>query len=202
MMRVTVPALLPALALIGCPGEPARAGPSSPALEAGAGPPDGGGAPAPGHATGRPAAAPPFEGTTGILEVDRDRGGPAVLTEVRAAAHEGFDRVVFELAGPAPGYRVEYVDRPVLQCGSGEAVAIAGDAWLAVRLVPAQAHDDRGKATAGERERRPGLRVVREIELTCDFEADVTWVIGVSSPNRYRVLELSDPTRIVVDVRH
>jgi len=30
----------------------------------------------------------------------------------------------------------------------------------------------------------------------------VTWVLAVQSPNRYRVLELEDPARLVIDVRH
>ena len=43
--------------------------------------------------------------------------------------------------------------------------------------------------------------IIREIESTCDFEGEVTWVIGVASPNRYQVLELASPARLVVDVR-
>lgn len=45
----------------------------------------------------------------------------------------------------------------------------------------------------------PG-RVLRDIERTCDFEAVVTWVLGVSSSRPFRVTELSEPTRLVVDV--
>jgi hypothetical protein len=30
----------------------------------------------------------------------------------------------------------------------------------------------------------------------------VEWVMGVSSPNKYRVLELKSPTRLVIDVKH
>src|SRR5690606_19883071 len=113
-----------------------------------------------------------------------------------------YERVVFEFAGKdTPGYHVEYVDRPVRRCGSGDTTAVAGDGWLEVHMTPAQAHDAAGKPTAGERERHPGLPVIREIESTCDFEGHVTWVLGVSSPNRYRVLEMSDPSRLVVDVR-
>lgn len=145
---------------------------------------------------------PPFEGTAGIEEKKRDGMKPAILRDVRVAAHEGYERVVFEWAGDAvPGWHVEYVDRPVRRCGSGDPTAIAGDGWLEVRMTPAQAHDDRGRATAGARERHPGQPIIREIESTCDFEGDVTWVIGVASPNRYRVLELASPARLVVDIR-
>jgi hypothetical protein len=142
----------------------------------------------------------PFTGTAGIVDVPR-QGAPSVLTAVRAAGHAGYDRVVFEFSGDVPGYHVEYVDRPVRDCGSGDPKPVAGDAWLEVRFFPAHAHDEQGQPTVPSRELRPNLPNVLEIERTCDFEAVVTWVLGVRSPGRYRVLELSAPSRFVVDVR-
>jgi hypothetical protein len=101
-----------------------------------------------------------------------------------------------------PSYHIEYIDSPVRQCGSGEAVEIAGDAWLAIRVEPANAHTEAGQPTIEERVQRPELEVLRELRMTCDFEAQVVWVLGVSTPNQYRVMELIDPTRLVVDVSH
>lgn len=142
-----------------------------------------------------------FEKTIGVVSVPRE-GYPRLQTGLRAAAHAGFDRVVFEFEGGVPGYHLEYVDRPVRDCGAGEPRPIAGDAWLEVRMSPANAHTEEGKPTIAEREITPGLPNVREIERTCDFEAVVTWVVGVGSPNRYRVFELHDPPRLVVDIDH
>lgn len=140
------------------------------------------------------------EWTAGITQVRRGRG--ATLRAVRAARNEGWDRVVFEFDGAVvPGYRVEYVDRPQ-HCGSGDAVQVAGQGWLEVRITPAQAHTEAGQVTVAQRETRLALPVLREMEQTCDFEADVTWVLGVASPNRYRVSELTGPARLVVDVKH
>jgi hypothetical protein len=127
----------------------------------------------------------------------------ATLRQVRTAPNAGFDRFVVALgADPIPGYRIEYVDRPVRQCGSGEATKIAGDGWLSLTLHDARAHDDQGRATIQQRERALSLPVLREWEFTCDFEAEVQIVLGVASPNRYRVLELANPSRLVVDVQH
>jgi hypothetical protein len=142
---------------------------------------------------------PPFEGTAGIIEVKRDPQTPRIVA-LRSARHDGYDRVVFEIRGPLPGYHLEYVDKPVRQCGSGDPVAVEGDAWLEVRLTPAHAHDDAGHGFLGERSQKVRHGVIRQIERTCDFEAIVTHVIGVSTPNRFRVLELSDPPRIAVDI--
>ena len=141
-----------------------------------------------------------FSGTTEATEKLRADAPVAVLREVRAAGQPGFDRVVFEFAESAvPGYRIGYEDRPV-QCGSGEPVEVAGEAWLQVQLLPAQAHTEAGEPTVQQRERHLDLPVLKELESTCDFEADVTWVMGLAARRPYRVQELANPARLVVDV--
>ena len=147
---------------------------------------------------------PDFEGTAGNTEKKNPNAtGAALLTDVRSARHSSYDRVVFEFEGSElPNYRLEYIDRPVRSCGSGEVVPFAGDAWLSVRFSGANAHTDSGEPTINDRVRSPNLPIVKDLKLICDFEAEVEWVMGVSSPNKYRVLELKSPTRLVVDIRH
>lgn len=140
--------------------------------------------------------------TAGIIDRPRPDASTATLSAVRSGTHEGFDRVVFEFDARVPGYHIEYIDRPVRKCGSGKVTQMAGDGWLEVRMSPARAHTEDGRSTVTERERMPNLTVLSELELTCDFEAVLTWVLGVESPNRYRVHELTGPPRLVVDVRH
>jgi hypothetical protein len=156
--------------------------------------------PAPVDSVATPAADTGW--TTQNTDVKRERSEIALLKAVRTAAHPGFERITFEFAGVAPAaYHIEYIDRPVRACGSGEPVAIEGDAWLEVRFNGANAHDDKGAPTVSERDRRPALPIIRQLTLTCDFEAEVTWVAGVSTPARYRLRELAGPARVVVDLR-
>jgi hypothetical protein len=143
-----------------------------------------------------------FEGTIGATHVARDGEPVSLLTALRASEQVGYDRIVFEFTSGVPGYHVEYVDKPLRSCGSGEPVPVAGEAWLAVRLAPANAHTDAGQPTLDFRERTLQLPIVRELQSLCDFEAHVEWAIGVASPNRYRVMEMSAPARLVVDVLH
>ena len=191
------------------PGEAARGGEATatqtPLATTAAPPPGATPAPAPDSpAPGRDAPAGVDEGWTNrAVARPREGGQPALLGGVRAARHEGFDRVVFEFEGArAPGHHVEYVDRPVRRCGSGEAARVAGDAWLRVSLTPARAHTEAGEATVERRELSFDFPALRELESICDFEAEVVWVLGVASANRFRVTELSSPARLVVDVRH
>jgi hypothetical protein len=184
-------ALLLALLAAGCsPAAPVRTESS------------GGSAPAaPAASADTPVA---FAGTLDAVEAKGPEAPPVVvLRDVRAASQQGFDRIVFELEGSTlPGYRVEYVAPPAVQCGSGEPVEVAGAALLQVRLSPAQAHTEAGEATVRERERHPGLPILQEMESVCDFEADVTWVFGVAAKNRFRVQELASPARLVIDIEH
>lgn len=162
--------------------------------------PRGSGAAGPDGESGRdPAGGAPF----GDAPAVRTRAGapPALLTAVRTAAHEGFDRIVLEFADDVPGFRVEYVEGSAFHCGSGEPARVDGEHLLRLRIEPANAHTDAGEPTVRERDRRPRLPVLGALALTCDFEAQVEWVAGLRSRGGFRVLELSGPPRLVVDVR-
>ena len=145
-----------------------------------------------------------FQGTAGVTDKKNPSiKGVAVLNEVRSATHDGYDRVVFEFTGSElPGYHVEYIDKPVRSCGSGDTVPFAGDGWLEIRFSDAQAHTSEGQPSIKDRNRSPNLPIVKDLKITCDFEAEVTWVVGAASPNLYRLTELKNPTRLVVDIKH
>ena len=119
---------------------------------------------------------------------------------MRSGPQEHFDRVVFEFdADTVPGYHVEYIAQPT-HCGSGLPAQVAGRSWLQVRFRPAQAHNEEGGSTVGTLQKRTRLRIVREIQEVCDFEGEVTWIIGLDTRRGYRVLDLGNPPRVVVDV--
>lgn len=127
----------------------------------------------------------------------------AMLLVVRTGSHDGFDRIVMSFgSAPLPGYRVEYVDPPVHACGSGAEVDLPGTGFLSIRMQPAVAHNEQGHSTVGQRDQSFELPVLLGLRLTCDFEADVTWVAALRTPNPFRVFELESPNRIVIDVRH
>jgi hypothetical protein len=156
---------------------------------------------------------PRFAGSLASVERPASAKSVQTLTAVRSARHAEFDRIVFEFAEPTtgapsagalalPSYHVSFIDKPARDCGSGQAFWLAGDAWLEVRMGGVNAHTEAGSPTIAERKQLTDLPVLAELRQTCDFEAVVTWVLGVRSPNRFRVLELNDPPRLVVDVAH
>jgi hypothetical protein len=130
----------------------------------------------------------------------------ALLTAVRAARHEGYDRVVFAFRNVLPGYDVRYVDRPIVEDGSGRTVDVAGGYVLRVRMAPAL-DADLGQPTApptytGPKRFSPGLPEVAELVRTGAFEGVLTWVIGVNDRVDFRVVTLKNPPRLVVDLRN
>ena len=152
-------------------------------------------------------AAPPVEDYsaqfTGTL-APSDKQPPdrlaLTLRAVRLGPQEHFDRAVFEFdADTTPGYHIEYIDHPQ-HCGSSLPVTVRGTAWLQVRLHPAHAHNGQGGSSVGTLRKQGTGKVLLEAQEVCDFEHDVTWVLGLASRRRYRVLELTNPPRIAVDV--
>jgi hypothetical protein len=129
--------------------------------------------------------------------------GTAALSDVRAARNEGgFDRVVFQFGdlGPA-SYSVEYVERPVLADASGEAVTVAGDSVIRVRMTSASGAGSYSGPSRLDPGAAFGTKLVEEMVRTGDFEAQLTWVIGVKGRPTYTVANLATPSRIVIDLR-
>jgi hypothetical protein len=133
----------------------------------------------------------------------------ALLEQVSLGRHEGFDRVVFRFRNGLPGYRVSYEEPPISEDGSGDEVTLDGSAFVVVRMEPASGFD----LSTGEGElvytgpRRlsgsdAGTSVVRELVRTGDFEAVLTWAVGLSDRVDFRVTTLENPARLVVDFRN
>jgi hypothetical protein len=140
---------------------------------------------------------------------EAEQQGIALLERVAVGRHEGFDRVVFQFRDARPGYRVEYVEPPLREDGSGNVVRVEGEAHVLVRMEQASGFDlevPEGELVY-EGPRRisgsaSGTSVVREVVRTGDFEAVLSWAVGLSDRVDFRVLELDGPPRIVVDFRN
>jgi len=141
------------------------------------------------------------EWTSGVRET-RHAGVSTTLLGLRVAANAGFDRLVLDFGDdPVPGWRVEYTDRPVQECGSGETVELGTPAALMVRLEYTQAHDDAGRGTLRQRDLALSMPVMRRMVIVCDFEGVVEVAVGAASRQPFRVTELRNPSRIAVDLQ-
>ena len=131
--------------------------------------------------------------------VEVDLAVVPTLTEVRVGGHATFDRVVFEVEGDRPGHDVRYVDE-VVQDGSGFPIPLNGRAFLQVSLFPATALSEEGPF--GPVPSVAGLAALRDLAVAGDFEAGVTFGIGVAGRTGFRVLQLDAPSRVAIDITH
>ena len=128
---------------------------------------------------------------------------PAVstLVAIRAAYHPEarprYDRVVFQFSGPVPRISSAGYVRQLIGDGSGMPVPIRGNAIFKLTMRPAQAHTVTG-ATASTRIYRR-LRNVQQVKKVGDFEAVLTYGIGLRHKSKFRVFTLTHPSRVVVD---
>jgi hypothetical protein len=143
-----------------------------------------------------PTTAP--AGTPAAAGAATRRSAPT-LVDVRAGHHPGYDRVVFEFRGGLPAERsMEYVDQLITD-PQGIPLWIAGDAVLAVRFFPAQAHTSAGAPTTSGRIGFDTPNVV-QVTRSGDFEAVLSHGIGLARRGTARMFTLTDPARVVIDV--
>ncbi len=127
-------------------------------------------------------------------------GGRLTVVAVRTGEHEGYDRVVYELAGEGlPGWRVGWVDQAV-DDPSGEVVPVEGDAVLQVWITGTAYPHDSGHDEFAQ-DLRPADGDVAHVTRPLTFEGMTQSFVGVDDgPRPVRVLLLRDPVRVVVDV--
>lgn len=155
--------------------------------------------------TGASTSSIAFAGDTATKSNEDLEGDPGPqLTGVRVGDHpeDGYVRVVFDLTGDgSPLYVIGYEDGP-FQETSGDTVEVDGAAYLVVHISPARLHDiDTGEPTyTGAEEFDPRADPIVEIQFIDDFEASMTWVIGLTSERPFIVRVFQDPLRVVVDI--
>ena len=132
-------------------------------------------------------------------------GAPLGVARVRAARQEGFDRVVVELDGKAPGqpgWLVRYVEQPTAD-GSGDPVAVDGSSYLQVMVTGVGYPMDTGIPEPSARRVRPtDTEMVREVVLNGVHEGQYAAFVGLDRTTAFRVTRMADPARLVIDLQH
>ena len=124
------------------------------------------------------------------------------VTDLRFATHDNFDRVVIDISGRIPGYRIHY-GKNFTYDGSGNPVPIHGRAGLQLSLFPAYAHDRQGHSVYdGPKIARPRFDTLRALAFTGDYEGYVSFAFALNHRADYRIFRLHDPQRLVIDFRH
>ena len=198
--RVAGLLVLTTLALAACGGGPddaGQAGPAATTTTAAAG------TTAPAATTTTAAAAAAWSTSTkhGPGSRQPPDGPSAKLAAVRAAGHPGYDRVVFQFDGAkVPAYRIGYVREIALGETDDQFLTLKGDALIEATFQGTASDDYRPGTQTMPDKLTPALPQVRQLGLAEDWEGVVRVGIGLDHRAGFRVLELTDPVRVVVDV--
>jgi hypothetical protein len=163
----------------------------------------------PGPGTSDPAAPTDEElpGDASFPADTSDDGGPAQSgaaadpagqgggVAIRLATHEGYDRLVLDLStSGVPAWTVRYTEA---SGPGGGLVDIEGDAFLRVSLQTGSAPSGQGQSRV---KTSPGP--IAEVVTTGFFEGSEEVLIGIRGGEApFRAFALTDPGRIVIDVR-
>ena len=151
-----------------------------------------------------PPVTPPTPPGTNLPDfacADASGGKTGVANTITARAGEqgGYDRFVLQFDPVVPSYTVKRQAKPEFPLGaSGQTVTLSGTAGVLVTV-----HSATGATTfTGSMDLiHPEFQVLKEARQTQDFEGYVSWGLGLSRPACMRVFTLTDPARLVVDLR-
>ena len=128
----------------------------------------------------------------------------ALLTKVAALGDRCADHVVFDFTGKGtdlPGYTVSYGAPPFTADASGAPVAVAGNAFVVVKVRPGYGYDfETGRTTYTGPKSVPVATAnhVRAIVETGDFEGVLSWVIGLDVKRGFNVQATGTPRHQLV----
>ena len=130
------------------------------------------------------------------------------LADVEIEIEDCVERVTFKFkeSKPGPGYDVSYqpADIATKQDGSGKPLAIAGEDFLVVRMFPVMTAEIDGEDVKPTYEGPRNIPVpgeasmIQQLTQTGDFEAQVTWAIGLDSEQPFTVMASDD--ELVVEI--
>lgn len=134
----------------------------------------------------------------GVGTVDR-----AQITNVRIGTHARYDRVVIEFDEGVPPFTLDEAMPPLLADPSGREMNVEGSAfWSLVLQGGTRITADGTESYDGPTDFTPGFPALAELVEGGDFEAVSTWYIGLNDSTCARVLTLTEPSRLVIDIQH
>ena len=167
-----------------------------------------------------PASVAPSAAASSLEPIPSDELGPfscdlpvvedptvaiANVVDIRYATHPDYDRVVFEFEQGTPELTLDRATPPFTADGSGLPITVDGESFLQLTMRGGTKQMEDGSSSYdGPTEFTPGFPTLVSLVEAGDFEAQSTWIFGLSSEACVRVLTLTEDgaPRLVIDVEH
>lgn len=137
-----------------------------------------------------------------LAQASHAPAGTSRLTEIRAAAHPGFDRLVFEFSGALPTDTFVGWAPKVTQDGSGDTILAAGSAFLQIGLSGVTGYNSADRSTFGPLRRSVGLPNLNQVLHAGEFEGQISFGASLMSRTSFTTSTRTNPSRVVIDVRN
>jgi hypothetical protein len=135
-----------------------------------------------------------------ISRLNEKSDKPAFLKDVRVAKNKGFDRIVFEFTGDLPHFTIEYTNAPIT--GTGEnVIKVGGRYFVEITFHSLLFPEDENYKYKKIEKANLKLPVIGELEEIEWFEGVRPFAVGLKAKKDFRVSELTNPTRLVVDFK-
>lgn len=122
--------------------------------------------------------------------------------ESRIGLHDGYDRLVVEYTPEQdePGWYSEGVVNVIYNAGRGDAVDIPGVQFLQVQVAGVR-YPEGNEMDLDFNPEIPQGSVIQGVEISYPFEGMHEINIGLAEGSQYRVIHLTEPSRIVIDIK-
>ena len=131
----------------------------------------------------------------------------AVLADLRVEGHAGFDRIVFQFTGDGPTslpfMNLQLVNPPFVEEVSGRSLDVDGTSFLELTFQGTSRTTPSGAVVySGRLDFAPDLPGIEQLRMRREADRSLRWIVGLPEPSCYRVAVLTEPGRIVLDLRH
>lgn len=132
----------------------------------------------------------------------RETLGGGDFLRMRVGKQKGFDRVVFEMNGTLPKWYVTY-EKPPFETYGDQYMKLRGKAFIHVSLYMVQYSDEDREANERLEHQQNRIKwpVIRDVKTSSFFEGEIEYLIGLKKRTPFRVMALSNPTRLVIDFK-
>jgi len=135
-----------------------------------------------------------------------DRQKNPYLRTVRVVRQKTFDRLVFEFDGPLPDCRIDYLKSRFYEGEDGrERIRIVGRAFIRIDLSQISADEKQLSFSDAKHFLPKGklrLPTLLQMQDKGVGEGHYEFLLGLSARKAYRVTELENPSRVVIDLKH
>ena len=130
-----------------------------------------------------------------------------LLTAIRVEHQDKFDRVIFEFGGEKPpAYDLKFTDE-VREDPSYRLMTLNGKAFLwlvfhggTLDTSPRESDPSKVQRYSGPKRMTPDFPILKDVAVAGDFEATLSFGIGLSRRAQVREQTLTNPARLVIEV--